>query len=100
MRSVNVPPTSTPRRFMNFSSGRGGGCWTTRGSRDQDQLAEELAALHAVEGRADLGQRVGLCDLRLEQAAAREVEHVLDLLARIDERTDDGPLAAEERDHV
>src|SRR3954462_2577702 len=99
MRSVNVPPTSTPRRFMTDSSvamcaGSGLLSWT------EEDLSEEVAALHLVEGRPRLVERVGLGHQRPQQAAAGELEDLLELLARVDERSDDGVLRAEERDDV
>src|SRR5439155_26070632 len=88
MRSVNVPPTSTPRRFIAPLS------------RLQQDLSEMLAALHHRHRLARLGERERRVDERRDPAVARQLEAALHLGAVVDERADHLPLHPEERDDV
>ena len=66
----------------------------------EDDLAEVLAALHRLHRVARLLEREGLVDERRDQPARGEIEHLLDLVAVVDERADDLLLRPEERDDV
>ena len=87
MRSVNVPPTSTPSRFIGPP-------------RLEDDLPEVFAPLHHGHRLARLLEREHLVDERLDGAALRELDAPLELVAVVDEGADDALLAAEERDDV
>src|SRR5690242_1669073 len=99
MRSVNVPPTSTPSRFIPLLPGRGCACRRLRSWTEQD-LPEVRAPLERRERVGHLRERVARVHERAQQAAGREREDLLELLARVDEGADHGVLAPEERDDV
>src|SRR2546422_10031995 len=88
MRSVKVPPTSTPSRFIDLLS------------REQQDLAEVLAALHRGHRLAGFRQRERRVDERRDLPLVRELEARLHLGAVVDERADHLPLHPEERDDV
>src|SRR6187200_2668767 len=88
MRSVNVPPTSTPSRFIPLPS------------RRQEDLPEVLAPLHRRHRLARVREGERLVDEWSDLAPAGELETRLDLVARVDEGADDLLLRPEEGDDV
>src|SRR5581483_1022413 len=88
MRSVKVPPTSTPSRFTPHPLGL------------EDDLSEVLAPLHHLHRLARLREREDLVHERDDLAGARELEARLDLAAQVAERSDHASLHAEEGDDV
>src|SRR6185437_13327464 len=66
----------------------------------EDDLAEVLTALHDLHRLPRLAEREDLVHERLYQSACRQVEHLLDLPAIVDERADHLLLRAEEGDDV
>src|SRR5215831_7760221 len=89
MRSVNVPPTSTPSRF----------------TADpllglEDDFAEVLAPLHRLHRLASLDEWIDAVDEGRDLADPCQLKAALDLLAGVDERADDRLLGAEERNDV
>src|SRR6478735_3138847 len=99
MRSVKVPPTSTPSRFM-WSLPRRRLCWSRLRSWTDQDLPEVGARLEGAVRVLDVVQGVRGRHQRREQPARGEPQHLLELLAGVDEGADDRLLPAEERDDV
>src|SRR5262245_6746462 len=89
MRSVNVPPTSTPSRFTAVPL-----------SGLENDLAELLAALHHRHRLARLFERERRVHERCDPTARSERDALLELLARVHKGADDALLRAEEGDDV
>src|SRR5437773_9208743 len=88
MRSVKVPPTSTPNRFIALPS------------RLEDDLSEEVPSRHDVHRLRGFLERERRGNLGLQRPAGDEAEARLRLCTSEDERADNRQLPAEERDDV
>src|SRR3954469_21829407 len=99
MRSVNVPPTSTPSRFMPQLPRRACACRRLRSWTEQD-LPEVRAPLERRERLLHVVERIARVHEGSQQAAGGEREDLLQLLARVDEGSDHRVLTPEERDDV